>query len=109
MVTVIPLEKYELVADVLIYNEYTPATAPVSTTLRVVSVDDENTELTLVTTLVGVPLHELDDITNADGSADTFTNPTPLITIVCPLPLSTGITLGVKEVTDTMSKMPAWK
>ena len=81
MTTVNPLEKYELVDDARMHKEYTPAKAPVSTTLKVVSVDDEKTELTLVTTLVGVPVHALDEMTNADVSPDTFTNPAPLITI----------------------------
>ena len=109
MVIFNPLEKYELVDDVRIHNEYTPATEPVSTTLNATSVDDENTELTLINTLAGVPVHELDDITNADESAFTFTNPEPLITMVCTVELNTGITFGVNAVTDTMSKTPAWK
>ena len=79
-----------------------------STILNVARVDDENTEFTLATTLVGVPVHEA-VITNADESPDTFTNPTPLITIVCPIPLSTGITPGVKDVTETTLNMPARK
>ena len=99
--TVNPLEKYELVDDVRMHNEYTPVTAPVSTTLSIISEDDENTELTLVTTLVGMPVHELDEMTNADESPDTLTNPAPLTTIDCPAPLSNGMTFGVKDVTDT--------
>ena len=82
MVIFNPLEKYELVDDVRIHNEYIPATDPVSTTLKVMSVDDENTELILVTTLVGVPVHEPDEITNAAESPLTFTNATPLSAIV---------------------------
>ena len=105
--TVKPLEKYVLVDDVRIHNEYAPATAPVSTTLSDISEDDENTELTLVTTLVGVAVHEIDEITNADPSLDTSTNPAPLITIACAVALSTGITLGFNETTDKMLKMPA--
>ena len=81
IVTVSPLEKYELVEDARMHKEYTPATASVSTTFNVISVGDENTALTLVTTLVGVPVHELDDMTNADESPETFKNPAPLITI----------------------------
>ena len=105
--TVKPLEKYALVDDVRIHKEYAPATAPVSTTLSDISEDDENAELTLVTTLVGVPVHELDEITKADESEDTFTKPAPFINIACAVALSTGITLGVNEVMDTMLKMPA--
>ena len=106
-VTVNPLEKYELVEDVRIHNEYTPATAPVSNTLSVIITDEKNTDVTLVTTLAGVPEQELDAITNADESLDTFTNPAPLITVVCPNPLNTGITVGVNEVKETMLKIPA--
>ena len=91
------------------HNEYTPAVAPVSTTLSVIEVDDESTELTLVTALVGVAVHELDAITKADESPDTSTNPAPLIKIDWPVPLNTVITLGIKEVTDTMLKALAWK
>ena len=79
--TVNPLEKYELVEDVRMHKEYTPAKAPVFTTLNVMTFDEKNAELTLVTTLVGVPVHALDEMTNADVSPDTFTNPAPLITI----------------------------
>ena len=107
--TVSTLEKYELVDDVRIHNEYTPATAPVSTTLKVISVDEENTELTLVTTLVGVPVHALDEMTNADESPDTFTNPAPFTTIACPVALKTEIALGVNEVTEMMLKAPIKK
>ena len=79
IVTLNPFEKYALVGEVRMHNEYTPATEPVSTTFSAVKVDDVKIELTLVTALVGVPVHELDDITNADASADPFTNPAPLI------------------------------
>ena len=81
MVTLNLLEKYELVGDVRMHNKKTPATEPVSTTLSVISVDDEKTELTLVTALVGDAEHVPDVITSADESSDTFTNPPPLITI----------------------------
>ena len=76
MVNVIPLEKYPLVDDARMHNEYTPATAPVSTTLSVTELDDKNTELTLVTALTGLA-HAADDTTNADASPLTFTRPTP--------------------------------
>ena len=82
--------------------------ALVSTTVKVISTGDENTEATLVSALVGVPAQELaDEITIADESPDTSTSPAPLITMVCPIPLSTGITLGASDVTDTMSSTPA--
>ena len=106
MVIFNPLEKYELVDDVRMHSEYNPATAPVSTTLRVISVDEENTELTLVTTLVGVPVHELNEMTNALLSPFTFASPTPLITIDCPVPVNTGITFGVNEETETIPNTP---
>ena len=83
--------------------------APVSTTLRVTRLDDEKMEITHVTALVGIAVHELDAITKADESSDTFTNPAPLITIVCAITASVGITLGVNEATETMSKMPTGK
>ena len=79
MVKVTPLEKYKLEEVVRMHSEYTPAIAPVSTTVNAISVDDENTELTLVTTLDGVPVQELVETTNADPSPDTFTNPAPFI------------------------------
>ena len=42
IVTVSPLEKYELVEDARMHKEYTPATAPVSTTTFIkISVGDE--------------------------------------------------------------------
>ena len=104
-----PAEKYTLVGDVRMHNMYDPAAEPVFTTFRVTRADEENTELTLVTTLVGDPEHVPDDITNADRSPDTLTNPAPVTAIVCPVPLSTGITLGDKEDTDTMSNTPASK
>ena len=81
IVTVNPLEKYPLVDDVRMHNEYTPATAPVSTTLSVTELDDKNTELTLVTTLTGLE-HTEDDTINADASPLTFTRPTPTTEIV---------------------------
>ena len=80
-----------------------------STTLSAIRVDEEKTELTLVTALVGVAEHELDEMTNAEESPDTFTKPTPLTAIVCAVPLNTGITLGTKDVTDTMEIAPAPK
>ena len=84
--------------------------ALVSTTVKVISTGDENTEATLVSALVGVPAQELaDEITIADESPDTSTSPAPLITMVCPIPLSTGITFGSNEVTDTISNTPASK
>ena len=104
-----PLEKYELVDDVRIHNEYTPAAAPVSTTFSAICVGDANTELTLVTALVGVPLHELGEMTNADESPDTFTKPAPLTPMVWAVPLMTAMTLGVNDVTDTMLNTPASK
>ena len=82
MVTFKPTQKYELVDAIRIHNGYTPATAPVSTTLSVISVGDENTELTLTTALVGTPAQDPDEITSADPSPVTSTNPTPLIAIV---------------------------
>ena len=80
--TLKPVEKYELLEDIRIHKEYVPATEPVSTTISVVSVDDEKAEVTLVTTLVGVPVHELDEIIKADESLDRSTNPAPFIMIV---------------------------
>ena len=56
-----------------------------------------------------MPVHELDDITNADESLETFKSPAPLITSDCAAPLITASTLGTNEVTDTMSNTPAWK
>ena len=91
------------------HKEYTPATAPVSTTLSVIRADEENTELTLVTALVGVAEQELDEITNADTSPDTFTNPTPFIPTVCAVALITASTVGTSDVTDTMLKAPTSK
>ena len=109
MVTFHPLEKYELVDDVRMHNKYVPANAPVSTTLNVTLFEEEKMELTLVTALIGVPVHELDDITNADESLETSTNPTPLITIDWAVTLNTGMTLGVNEVSDTILTTPASK
>ena len=63
------------------HNKYTPAADPVSTTLSVSALDDENTELTPVTTLDGVE-HDVDDTTNADASTLTFTRPAPATAIV---------------------------
>ena len=76
IVTVNPLEKYPLVDDARMHNEYTPAAAPVSTTLSVTELDDKNTELTLVTALTGLA-QEAEDTTNADASPLTFTSPAP--------------------------------
>ena len=80
-----------------------------SKTLSVIKVDEEKAEVALVTTLVGDPVHELAEITNADESLDISTNPAPLITIVCAIPLIIASTLGVNEVTEMMLKMPAAK
>ena len=91
------------------HREYTPALDPVSTTLNTIDVELTNTELTLVTALDGVPVHTVDEITKAEESALTFTSPAPTTEIVCTVPLNTGITLGINEVTDTMSNEPAEK
>ena len=109
IVTLNPLEKYPLVDDARMHNEYTPATAQVSTTLIVINVDEKNTELTLVTALLGVAEQELEEITNADTSPDTFTSPTPLVMIVCSVPLIMERTFGVNEVNETMLRPPASK
>ena len=90
-----PVDTYELKDVGRIHNGYTPAVAPVSITLNVISVNDENAEFTLAGVLL--PLHELDAITNADMSLETFTKPAPLTTMVCGMPLTIGITLGVRE------------
>ena len=50
---------------------------PVSTRLKVIDTELTNRELTLTTTLVGDPVHAVDEITNADASPLTFTRPTP--------------------------------
>ena len=63
------------------HNEYTPATAPVSTTLRVTELDDKNTELTLVTVLTGLEQEAL-ETTNAAISPLTLTRPAPTTEIV---------------------------
>ena len=66
----------------------------------------------LGTTLIGVPVHELDERTNADESPDTSKNPVPLIAITCEVPfspLSIGITLGVNDVTETTLRTPTAK
>ena len=60
------------------HTEYVPAIAPVSTIVSVMSVEEVYTEFTLVTALVGVPAHKVEDMTNADTSPDTSTNPAPL-------------------------------
>ena len=106
MVNVTPLEKYELDDDVRIHNEYTPALAPVSTTVSAIDVDDENADATLVTALVGLP-HAVDDTTNADPSPFTFTRPTP--TNATATEATAGITVGETDVTDTMSNVPIKK
>ena len=104
-----PEEKYDEAGDVRRHNEYTPAADPVSTTLSDISVDEEKTEFTLVTTLDGVPVQALDDIINAEPSPDTFKNPAPVITIDCTVPLNTGITLGFKDEKERMFTLPAVK
>ena len=108
IVSVSPLEKYALVDDVRRHSEYTPALAPVSTTLRLIPVDDENTDATLVTPLVGL-VHTVDDTTNAVASPLTFTRPAPTNATLCPVPLNTGSTLGVTDVTDTIENAPTKK
>ena len=75
-VSVRPLEKYTLVDDARMHNEYTPAAAPVSTTVSVIDVADTNTDATLVTALVTL-VHTVDDTTNANPSPPTFNNPAP--------------------------------
>ena len=76
IVTFNPLEKYPLVNDVRIHNEYTPATVPVFTTLSVTTLDDENTETTLAKTLTGL-VQTTDEKTNANESPLIFTSPAP--------------------------------
>ena len=90
------------------HSEYTPALAPVSTTVSAIDVDDENTDATLVTALVGLP-HAVDDTTNADPSPFTATRPAPTRATDWPVALSTGSTFGVNDVTDTTSNEPAKK
>ena len=90
------------------HNEYTPALAPVSTTVSAIDVADENTDATLVTALVGA-VHTVDDTTNADPSPFTATRPAPTSATDWPVALSTGSTLGVSDVTDTTSNEPATK
>ena len=90
------------------HSEYTPALEPVSTTVSAIDVADENTDATLVTALVAA-VHTVDDTTNADPSPFTPTRPAPTSATDCPLPLSTGSTFGVSDVTDTTSNEPATK
>ena len=59
-----------------------------------------------MTALVIVALHGLEDITNADGSAEILTSPTPKIPIDWP-DVVAGITFGFKEVTTNTLKLPA--
>ena len=104
MVTLVP--KYDDVEEVRKHNEYTPATALLSLTYSVTLVGEEYAEDTLVTTLVGVPLHTVDDITNADQSEATSTRPAPVTPIVDTAVLA-AITLGDKDVTLITLRPPA--
>ena len=101
-----PVPKYELDADDRIQSEYTPATAPLSLTDIVKLVGEEYVEDTLVTTLVGVPVHDVDEITKADPSPATLTKPAPVIATVDRDALA-GITVGDSEVTLRMLSGPA--
>ena len=76
IVTVIPLQLYRLDDDVRMHREYTPVVAPVSITVSTIEVEDENTDATLVTAVVGLE-QAVDDTTNADPSPLTSTRPTP--------------------------------
>ena len=76
IVTVKPLQLYGIDDDVRRHREYTPVVAPVSITVSTIEVEDENTDATLVTELVGLE-QAVDDTTNADPSPLTSTRPTP--------------------------------
>ena len=105
IVTLTPLAKYSLTTEVRTHSIYTPAALPPSTTPNVIALALTNTELTLDTadTTNPDPHDPLDDSTNAALSPLTFTNPAPVSANDCTtLPPSTGITLGVTDITDTM-------
>ena len=99
IVTTSPLQKYADSLDVRTHSEYAPAATPLSFTTNT-TLDDETYVLcTLATTLVGVPVHPLDEITNAPASALISTRPSPFsVTVDATLP--TPITLG--ETADTL-------
>ena len=98
--TLTPVAKYDDVEDVRRHSEYTPAAAPLALTDSITLVADTNDEATPVTTLLGAPLHALDDTTNADPSLLTSNRPAPLTPIKDSDALA-AITFGHTDVTLT--------
>ena len=104
--TLTPVAKYADVEDVRRHSEYTPAAAPLALTDSVTLVADTNDEATPVTTLLGAPLHALDDTTNADPSLLTSNRPAPLTPTVDSDALAAS-TFGHTDVTLTTFSPPA--
>ena len=102
------VSKYGVEGEVRRHSEKTPAAAPLSLTERLTEDEEENVELTLVTTDNGEEEHDVEEITNALASEATFTSPAPTRARESGV-LTGGIMLGVTEVTLTMLKGPATK
>ena len=91
--------KYEVDADARRQSEYVPATAELSLTVKTTIDEFVNTELTLVTTLVGGA--QLVEITNAWLSLPTLSKPAP-DTVMVTAALVADITAGLRDAMETI-------
>ena len=94
------VEKYALVDDDLKQSWYIPEMAVVPLTTIARDVVDVKIEFTIGTAVVGLE-QEVDEITKAEESLETFTNPTPA-NDNCKTPLTGAMILGTTDVTDKM-------